>query len=193
MENDHYVTREEYAELLALARGRKAGLWEMIVNTILWMSAGGAIAFAVLVFMPVGGDAPPAIAPTSGARTSSIRSGGGGGVDTPAITYGGGELPPCSAVTDTTTACQMDEQAPVIVQEEPTPAQPTAPPAYESACWSVPGERPCWLPPDQAWEAPQEIPETPLVLLPPAPLVFSDSACEAWHPPLAWPEGCGDE
>jgi hypothetical protein len=104
-------------------------------------------------------------------------------------------LPPCSQVYDTTTACVQDsaEQGASIAEQSdalrsplsaPTLATPTPP--YLAACWTVPGERPCWLPEGQAWEPLASVPETPIVLVQP-PLV---DVCAAWRPPLQWPEGC---
>lgn len=94
-------------------------------------------------------------------------------------------LPDCATVQDTRTACQ----------ERPTVEAPAIPPTppYLSSCITPPGERPCWLPADQAWEAPETVPETPVVLLPEptsVPLVFVDAVCADWHPPQVLPEEC---
>lgn len=100
-------------------------------------------------------------------------------------------LPDCSNVTDTTTACvQTSEAVPApLATGTPEPRWVT------ETCLTPPGERPCWLPADQAWEPPATIPETPIVLLPEptsVPMVFVDSACAAWHPPLPYPEECDE-
>lgn len=168
--------------------------WNIVLTVL-----GGAAICALLIYVLPGGAAvirPPS-APTATAErakptiTPIVSSGGDA-----SSTTSGGRLPPCSTVQDTRTACEQDqaEIAPAAAQETPT-AEPTSTPApaYESACWTIPGERPCWLSADQPWEPPASIPETPIVLVPAPPLVFSDSPCAAWHPPLALPEGCGDE
>lgn len=122
------------------------------------------------------------------------RTNGGGGPPPPPS---GGSFPPCSQVTDTRTACIQDGQGQAAPREEPTAAPPATPtPPYLAACETAPGERPCWLPPDQEWHPVEEVPATPLVLLPPTsapPLVFvtgANTACADWHPPQPWPEEC---
>lgn len=101
-----------------------------------------------------------------------------------------GPLPDCTTVQDTTTACVRTEEAtPAPVEAAPVEAAP----AYESNCVTLPNERPCWLPADQPWQPPAEVPATPIVLVAPTdapPLVFADSACASWHPPMAKIEGC---
>lgn len=126
-------------------------------------------------------------------RTAPFGGGGGGGGGGTT----GGSLPPCSTVADTRTACIQDGQGQAAPQEQPTAAPPATPtPPYLAACETAPGERPCWLPADQEWHPVEEVPETPLVLLPPTaapPLVFvtgANTACADWHPPQPWPEEC---
>lgn len=138
-----------------------------------------------------GQQAPPT-APTAKAITVTTFGGGGGGSGSALRT----SLPDCSTVTDTTTACiNTSSAAPVRAQAEQPTGTPE--PAYVTeTCLTPPGERPCWLAADQPWEPLAEVPATPIVLLPEAtsvPLVFADSACAAWRPPLPWPEGCEDE
>ena len=104
------------------------------------------------------------------------------------------QLPDCATVADTTTACvRTVDLAPPTATEAPAPVATAEPvqPAYESACITPPGARPCWLPADQPWSPPAEVPATPIVLIdngwhPPM------AACADWHPPQALPEGCGE-
>lgn len=122
--------------------------------------------------------------PAQGRQTQPVTNSQGGSA--PVVVSA--PLPDCSAVGDTRTACQWNDQPTEqpVATEEPTPA-------YMAACITAPGERPCWLPEGQAWSEPETVPETPVVLLPPTdspPFVFSDSACAAWRPPLVLPEGC---
>ena len=102
-------------------------------------------------------------------------------------------LPDCATVADTTTACvRTVDLAPPTATEEPAPIATAEQPAYETACITPPGERPCWLPADQPWQPPADVPATPMVLIDVGwhpPLAVK---CADWHPPQALPEGCGE-
>lgn len=193
-EQDYTQLRDDYEQLYRLynegRREKKGGGLVSFIATICLIAlavVGGY--FLLVVFF----DAPPTQAPPAASAAPAPPTPARGG---PAPSGSGAplsSLPDCATVTDTRTACVQDQSEPPAVQEEqPTPA-PTEAPAYETQCITAPGERPCWLPADQPWEAPASIPETPIVLLPEptaVPMIFSDSACAAWHPPLPWPEEC---
>lgn len=143
----------------------------------------------------------PAPAPTSAPTASARPTVASGGSTTFGVSSSAPRtsLPPCSAVTDTRTACVQEEgtvQAAEDRQLTPAPTGTPEPQWVSVVCLTPPGARPCWLAEGEPWEPPASVPETPIVLVQPPPLVFSDSACAAWRPPLAYPEGCptgGDE
>lgn len=216
MEENHYVTREEYEQLLAMAHGKRKASGGGCLSVIAWLAVIAAFAFVALVTGPdilvsYGIVSPETMANVlhlatpqpQGTKPTANRPATGG---SHTMSSGGGvaPLPDCASVTDTTTACRQGqtEPTPAVCQPAPAPEgvpicgeteQPTPAPAYVSTCQTEPGARPCWLPADQAWEAPADVPATPVVLLPEptsVPLVFSDSACAAWHAPLPWPKEC---
>lgn len=207
--NDEWVPREQYEALLGMAARqsappppatRKPGGFVRFVGELFQMVlvAGAIVGAYFLLQIFVGAPAamtppPPAQGapyPTAPYQTTYSRP--------QPVTTGGGGLPPCSSVTDTRTACEPDQSAPAVqVEQLPTEAPaPTATPPWLANCWTEPGERPCWLPPDAPWEAPAEVPATPVVLVDDgwhAPMVVPADVCAQWHPPQAMPEGCGDE
>lgn len=220
---DYNTLRKEYAQMRGEMVGhqpRKQG--GGCVNALVWLVTFAALGVFLLAAGPdilvsygivspetmagvlhIATPAPQGARPTPGtARTGGSTTGGasyttsgsGGGTTSSAPRIAGDPLPPCSTVQDTTTACVQDQPQPTPTSELPTG---TPEPAYVMVtCLTPPGERPCWLPADQAWTPPADVPETPIVLLPdPAnvPLVFSDSPCAAWHPPLPYPEECRTE
>lgn len=164
------------------------------LSTALWMMIGAALIFIALVLIvpalpsgPLPTERPavtnkPAATPP---RTLPTHGSSGGGMS--------GTLPDCATVTDSRTACTGTVgEMPQGEQEEPPQGeqvQPTPTPPYLAGCLTPPGERPCWLPPDQAWEPPVSVPETPVVLVPEPPIV---DVCAMWRPPLAYPEGCDE-
>src|SRR5262245_39807338 len=143
MEHDHYVTREEYERLLALAQPRK-GMG--CLDTILWLSVGFAVMSAAVFLAMQLGWTPPLLlgpgvnsvqgqearpTPQAPARTQPPAPGGSGYTTRSApIVVSGDPLPNCSSVADTTTACVRDtaQQQPAEVT---TKTLDLAPPAIE--------------------------------------------------------------
>lgn len=140
MVDDHYVTREEYQQLLALAQPKKrgGGFFAAALNFITWLlicvGAAGGIAFVLFLktdlFM-VDGAAPQS---TSAPAATPPRT-----IPTPG-TSGDGEaptpsLPDCATVTDSRTACAgAVGELPQGQAEEATPVPlELAPAAVE--CW----------------------------------------------------------
>lgn len=139
---------------------------------------------AVLYTSPAQGTPLPSPQPTAPRQTGGQGS------------QPGGALPSCAVVTDTRTACQpVAEEEQAQPQTLPTePPAPTATPAYMTACWTEPGQRPCWLPPDAPWRPLADVPATPLVAVEEAwhaPLALPADVCADWRPPAPWPEECG--
>lgn len=161
-----------------------------VLSAVLWLLV---IAMVILALLTVGPDVLVSykiVSPETMARVLNL----GGGTKTTIAPLGATpaptalQPPPAVNVWPPNGVIRTERDAPTA-----EPPAPTATPAYLAQCITPPGERPCWLPADQAWSPPADIPETPIVLVPPtdAPaLVFSDSACAAWRPPLKLPEGC---
>lgn len=190
--DNHYVTPEEFQQLLALAQKRKGGGVVQFVCSVLLIAlaaVGGYFLLVIYLDAPL----PPASAPTAAAASRPTApapfGGGGSGGSTK-----GSTLPDCATVTDTTTACVNTGGAASVEQPTPALSAPTGTPepAYVTeTCLTPPGARPCWLPADQAWEPPASVPETPIVLLSQWEGVpFVRDACVDWHPPQPWPEEC---
>ncbi len=211
---DYQTLRQEHAELRQQREKpkQKASLLGRLFSAIFWLSMLALMVFATLKLAPeilitYGGvpietvckylscpGAQPATATPVARPTATLPPLGGG--------YTGGQptRPDCSTVRDTTTPCDgTPGEMPAGVEQEEHPPPPTGTPEprwVTETCLTPPGGRPCWLAEGEPWTPPQEVPLTPIVLLPEptsVPLVFVEAACAAWHPPQPWPEECGEE
>lgn len=200
---EHIAMRQELARMVAAQKKPARSFLGLILNIGFWLLVS---VLAIVVIGMMGPDllvgygvvspekmssylhlATPAPTGTKQQPTAPPyqRPQGGSGSSSAPLSA---PLPDCATVEDTRTACQQQPQP-----TEAPPPEATAEPAYVSACQTEPGARPCWLPAEQPWQPPASVPETPVVLVPEAtevPLVFVEAACQSWHPPQVYPEGC---
>lgn len=195
MDDNHYVTKEEYAALLAMARPRKSGGFVRFLGDICQVLLIALAVFGGYLLITIFVGTPATLPPPANAQGTPLPTAPAMRPPVAApVAQPPGALPDCATVQDTRTACQQTDSAPAIAEPLPTePPAPTATPAYYAACWTEPGQRPCWLPPDAPWTPLEEAPATPLVAVEEAwhaPMVLPADVCADWRPPAPWPEEC---